>query len=71
MVKTGGGAIGLSIEVFFIALIGVAATSSLINANYTGWDSTSTLIFKSVMVVMIGVAFLLIVLNRAGYKIQL
>ena len=66
-----GGAIGLSIEVIFIATLGISAVSLVINANYTGWDATSKLIFQTVMVIVIGVSFLLIILNRAGYKIQL
>jgi hypothetical protein len=71
MTGKSGGAIGLSIEVIFIATLGIAAVGLVINANYTNWDATSKLMFQTVMVIVIAVAFLLIVLNRAGYKVNL
>jgi len=70
MVKAGG-SVGLSIEVILIASLGVSAVSLIVNANYTGWDATSTLLFQSVMVIIIAVAFIILILARAGYKIQM
>ena len=66
-----GSVIGLAIEVIFIATLGVTATSLVINANYTGWDATTKMIFQTVMVIVIGVAFLLLILARAGYKVKI
>lgn len=64
-------AVGLSIEVILIATLGIAAVGLVVNANYSGWSSTTTLLFQTVLVIIIAVAFILIVLARAGYKIKM
>ncbi len=72
MAKGGsGGTIGLSIELIFIATIGIAAVGLIINANYTNWDSTSKLMVQSVLVIVVGIAFILLVLKRVGYNVKL
>lgn len=69
--STSGGIIGVSIEVIFIATIGTVATGLLVNANYTNWSDIQTMMFKTVMVIVIAVSSLIIVLNRAGHKIDI
>lgn len=66
-----GGAVGLSIEVILIASLGVSAVSLIVNANYTSWDATSKLLFQSIMVIIIAVAFIILILARAGYKVEM
>lgn len=66
-----GGTVGLAIEVIFIATLGVAAVGLVVNANYSGWDSTSKLLFQTVLVIIIAIAFILLVLRRAGYHVAI
>lgn len=66
-----GGSVGLSIEVLLIATIGVAAVGMLVTANTTGWGTTNILVFGTILPLIVGIAFLLLILDRAGYKVQL
>lgn len=66
-----GGVVGLSVDVILLATLGVAAVGLVINANYTNWDATSKLLFQTVIVIIIAVAFILLLLKRAGYSVRM
>jgi hypothetical protein len=66
-----GGVVGLSIDVIILATLGVTAVGLLISgaANVTG--TTNILIFGTVLPIIVGVGFLLLILKRAGYEVRI
>ena len=66
-----GGVVGLSIDVILLATLGIAAVGLLITANMSGWGTTNTLIFGTILPLIVGVGFLLLILKRAGYKVTI
>jgi len=66
-----GGVVGLSIDVILLATLGVTAVGLIVSANYTGWGTTETLLFQTVMVIIVAVAFIILLLKRVGYKVSM
>ncbi len=66
-----GGIVGLAIDVILLATLGIAAVSLLISANMTGWGTTNTMIFGTILPLIVGIAFLLLILKRAGYQVKI
>ncbi len=63
--------IGLSIEVFLAATLGLTAISLIQTGNYTSWGTTEKLVFQTVLSIVVIVAMILIFLKKAGYNIQI
>lgn len=66
-----GGVVGLSVDVILLATLGIAAVGLLVTANMSGWGTTNTLIFGTVLPIIVGIGFLLLILKRAGYSVTI
>ena len=65
------GAIGLSIELILLATLGVTAVGMIVTANYSGFGSTTTLLFQTVVPIVVAVGFIILILKKAGYTVEI
>lgn len=67
----GHSVVGLAIEVILIATLGIAAMGLLATANYTGWGTVPTMMFQVVLPIIICVAFIVLILKKVGWSVNM